>query len=154
MAFELQKFIVIGARFTADPDPRKNFGGTDVIRFRIAFTGERRKGDNGEWDDKPVFMDCEAAQFATGKKIVDDIEARGKKGVKVAIEGTLKMETWEDKNGGGKRQAIKMKVTEIVWLEKTEKQAPKQQKQDDSGGYGGDAGGGGYGGGADDVIPF
>lgn len=153
MAFEWQQFQVTGARIVADPDEPKQFGEVKSIRFRIAFTGERRK-DGNDWIDKPVFLDCEAVQFKTGKKIADDIASRAAKGVKVAVVGNLIMEEWEDKNGGGKRKAIKLKVTEIVWLEKTEKRE-REPARDEEPSKSGAGEFGGYGGGSsDDAIPF
>lgn len=163
MAFEWQQFQVIGARMTRDPDAAKNFnGGGKGIRFGIAFTGERKKDETGTWQNNPVFLDCDAVQFADGKKMVDAIEENGRKGAKVSVIGTLKMETWEDKNGGGKRSAIKLRVTEIIFMSDDRggdrEERPRQQSRGkSSGGYGGETdGGGGYGGGvpADDPIPF
>lgn len=163
MAFEWQQFSVIGARFTRDPEPARPFpsGKAKSIRFGIAFTGERKKDDDGTWQNNPVFLDCDAIQFENGQRIVDAIEEKGKKGCKVSVIGTLKMETWEDKNGGGKRSAIKLKVTEIIFMADDrgggdgEERPRKQSGGKSSGGYGGNDSGGGYGGvPADDPIPF
>jgi single-strand DNA-binding protein len=150
VAFEFQQFQVVGARMVADPDEIKTFGDVKSIRFRVAFTGERRK-DGNDWKDRPVFLDCEAVQFKTGKKLAEDVASRGGKGVKVALVGNLIMEEWEDKNGGGKRKAIKLKVTEVVWLEKTEKREVREQSEAPADGDGAGYGGGG---GSDDPIPF
>lgn len=165
MGFEHQNFTVIGARLTRDPEERKNFGKRSVIRFGIAFTGERRKDDNDQWKDFPVFMDCEAWQGEYGPKLVDVIEKYGKKGLRVSVIGTLKMEEWEDKNHGGKRRAIKLNVKEFIILDKVETGGSRGRDDDgDShhGNKGRDSGSGGYGGygGGDsepdpnDPIPF
>jgi single-strand DNA-binding protein len=153
MAFNFNRFSAI-CRMTRDPEQVKTFGQRSVIRFGVAFTGERRKGSDGRWEDKSCFMDCEAWQGEFGRKIVDTIDKYGKKGLNIFIEGSLKMEEWSDKNTGDKRKAIKIVVTEFLLLEKTE-------AREDAGGYGGessgDSGGGGYGDTSDssnDPIPF
>lgn len=160
MAFEVQRFHVSGARFTRDPEEPKTLGGgAQVIRFGVAFTGERRKDNqSGEWTNYPVFLDCEAIQFEKGAKLVDLILDKGKKGAKLAyLEGTLKMDQWDDKESGKKRTAIKLKVTEIIFADAgagSDGTEGRQQSRgngrksngDDSGGYGG--------GSSDDPIPF
>jgi single-strand DNA-binding protein len=156
VGFEFQQFQA-AVRLTADPEePKQLSGGATVVKFRVAFSGERRKVD-GEWTDFPVFMDCEAIQFENGRKIVDEVTKWGRKGFKVFVAGTLKMEEWEDKNGGGKRRAIKLKVTDFVPMEAVEKGA-KPKAANPPGGNGGGgyqtdgADAGGYG--DDDPIPF
>ena len=148
MAFDFNQFTTV-CRLTADPESPRSVGSSKVIKFRIAFTGERKKGDDGQWEDKPVFMDCEAWQGDGYGKLVDTIEKYARKGMKVHVAGSLKMETWEDKNGGGKRQAIKVKVSSFTLLDKV--------NSDDQGD--GDSGsrrqsGGSSDGGGDSPIPF
>lgn len=156
MAFEFQQFTVVGCRLTRDPEPPKSFGQRKVIRFGIAFEGERRKGDNGQWDSKPVFMDCECWQGEFGAKLVDLMNKYAKKGQKLTVVGKLKMDEWEDKNGGGKRRAIKLNVTEIVFHDKVEDQGRDGGGTggNDAGGSGDSGGGSGYGGTGEDPIPF
>ena len=155
MAFDFQQFDVM-CRLTRDPEPKKKVGDRYVIKFGVAFTGERRKV-NDKWEDKPCYMDCEAWQGEYGAKLVDMMDKHGAKGVRVRLIGTLKMDEWTDKQTDQKRRAIKMTVKEIVWLDKLDKDGAQRDRGDDEGGSGSnDDGGGGYGsgGGGNDPIPF
>ena len=104
-------------------------------------------------------MDCEAWQGQYGQKLVDTINKFGKKGLRVHISGSLKMEEWEDKNTGGKRRAIKMVVTSFILCDKAEDQGRGSARDEGGSGYNQDTdsgNGGGYGGGDsnNDPIPF
>ncbi len=75
------------------------------------------------------------------------------KGRSVFIEGRLKLDQWEDRNGGGKRSKLSVVVENFQFVD--------SGQGGNSGGGGGyarsGAGGGGGGGGADidhDDIPF
>ena len=160
MAFDFNHFTTV-CRLTADPEAPRSVGDSKVIKFRVAFTGESKKTESG-WEDKPVFLDCEAWQSPKGfGKLVDTIEKYARKGLKVHLSGSFKMDVWDDKNGGGKRQALKLKVQTFTVLDSKGGNAggddddrPRDRKPAaDAGGYGQD-GGGAYGGGSDDPIPF
>lgn len=154
MAFDFNQFTTV-CRLTRDPEAPKLFGKRKVIRFGIAFTGERRKDDNDQWTEKPCFMDCEAWQGETGPKLVDLLDKYGKKGMRVFVVGSLKMEEWEDKNGGGKRRAIKINVKDVIFLDKVDKGGnPDRQRDEEPSGDGGSDSGSGYGGSDNDPIPF
>jgi single-strand DNA-binding protein len=159
MAFDFQHFTAV-CRLTRDPEPPKVFnGGRSVVRFSVAFAGERRK-EGDEWVDKPVFLECEVWQGEKGRKLVDTIMKYGHKGLRVHVSGKFKMETWNDKNTGAKRSALRLTVDDFILLEKVEANQPTDQGyggDDDSGsagsGYGGTGDGGGYGQ-STDPIPF
>ena len=84
--------IICMARLTRDPEMRAIPSGTQVCEIGIAF-------DNGFGDQKKT---CFINVTAWGKT-AEFVEKYFKKGDGIMIDGRLEFETWEDKNGGGKR---------------------------------------------------
>ncbi len=98
----LNKVLVVG-NLTADPE---RFGQSG-IKLRLAVNDRKKNRDTGEWEDDPIYLDVDA--FNSGENgLVDRIEAKAQKGTEVYVEGRLKMDSWEDKNGGGTRTKIKV----------------------------------------------
>lgn len=98
----LNKFLGIG-RLTRDPESRQA-GSTSVVKFGIAINRRFKKGD--EWQDEPLFIDCEA--WDTGaERIQNDFV----KGDRILIEGELRQDHWEDKATGQKRSKTYVRVT-------------------------------------------
>lgn len=124
----LNRVMLIG-RLTRDPEPIQIQGTTKGARFGFA-VNNRKKNNNGGWDDVPVFIDCEAWNRGDSNTMGVRILETLRKGQQVYLDGHLKLDQWEDKNGGGKRSALRVVVDEFQYLEK---------KQD-----GGDGGGSGY----------
>ena len=52
-----------------------------------------------------------------GRKLADLVEQYLKKGHQCYFEGHLVMETWDDKNGGGKRSKLVIVVDDLQFLE-------------------------------------
>src|SRR5271168_3853784 len=102
----LNKVMLIG-RLTRDPEMRTFSNGGKVAKFGFAVNNRKKNQQTGQWEDEPVFLDCDA--FTRGKygKTADLIEQNLHKGNQAFIEGHLKLDQWEDKNGGGKRSKLK-----------------------------------------------
>lgn len=129
----LNKLQLIG-RLTADPDaPRTIQGGGSVLTIRFAAGRSRKNAQTGQWenDPNPLFIDCEVwSQPGAKRDLVSLIHANCKKGDQVYLDGWLKLETWDDKNGGGKRSKHKMVIQDIQFLNsKGEQQAAPQQSR-------------------------
>lgn len=151
MAGDYQQFTVIG-RLTRDPERHDFQGGGGVTNFAIAFTGNSRFNQNTQrCEDEPCFLDCKAFIDAkTGRGPGDVVMRFTRKGTRLFITGRLVLEKWQDRNGGGTRQAIRLVVERLTLTDP----APQQG----AGGHGGqhnenwDGGDGrqGHGGGSDD----
>lgn len=89
---------------TADP---KKFGNekTPVLAFSIAV--DCRVNDNGEWVDKPFFMDC--AMFGKRAAALGGILA---KGMNVTVSGRIEPNDHVNKAGNTVR-ALRMIVNEV-----------------------------------------
>lgn len=125
----LNKVMVVGN--LCDEPARFGASGTG-IKFRIAINDRKKDRDTGEWKDDPIYMDVDA--FNSGENdLVGRIEARAKTGTEVYVEGRLKMETWEDKNGGGTRSKIKLIANGVQVLSRGKDEAaatpPAEAKQ-------------------------
>ena len=107
-------------RVMGDPDEPRVIGtGSSVVKFRLAVGRSKKDPQTGQWvnDKNQLFIDCEAWAYPDAKRnLVNVVSQYVKKGGEVLVEGTLKTEEWEDKNGGGKRSKILLVVNEIQLL--------------------------------------
>lgn len=121
----LNKVMLIG-NLTRDPELRQTPKGTAVAQFGLAVNRSFR-GEDGQSREETTFVDLEA----WGKQ-AEVISKYLSKGRPVFIEGRLKLDQWEDKNGGGKRSKMRVVVENFQFL---------GSKQDGEGGGGGGSSG-------------
>ena len=126
----LNKVMLIG-RLTRDPEGIQVRGANGGAKFGFAVNNSKKNESTGQWEDVPVFIDCEMWNRGESKQ-GDRFLQTVRKGQQVYIEGHMKMDQWEDKNGGGKRSKLLVVVESFQYLE------PRQ----DGGGGGGNMGDG------------
>lgn len=121
---DLNRVFLMG-RLTFDPELRRTPSGTAVAELRLA-TSRSWTGKDGERKEETLFIDVTVwdRQAETCCQYL-------RKGSGVHVEGSLKMDTWDDKTTGEKRQKIKVQAERVQFLDRRE-----------------DSGGGGGGGGA------
>jgi single-strand DNA-binding protein len=102
--------VVITGNLTRDPELRSTGGGTSVCEMRVAVNGRRKNGD-GEWVDKPNYLDV----TVFGKR-GESCAAYLEKGRPVAVDGRLDWREWEAKDGSGKRQAVQIIADTVQFL--------------------------------------
>jgi single-strand DNA-binding protein len=119
----LNKVLLIG-NLTRDPELRQTPKGTAVAQFGIAVNRTFR-GEDGQSREEVTFVDLEA----WGKQ-AETIAKFLTKGRPIFIEGRLKLDQWEDKNGGGKRSKMRVVVENFQFL--------GSRQGDDAGGGGGE----------------
>ncbi len=112
----LNKVILIG-RLTRDPECRTFSTGGKVAKFGFAVTNRRKNSQTGQWEDEPMFIDCEAFNRGEFGKLADTIETYCRKGNQICIEGRLHLDQWDDKNTGQKRSKHKLVVEQMQLLE-------------------------------------
>ena len=158
--------VVLTGNLTFDPELRTLQSGSAVCKLRIA-SNTRRKGPNGDWEDKPNFFDV-TVWGAQGENCARFLS----KGRPVAIDGRLEWREWTDQSGN-KRQSVEIvadSVQFLGWPRRRRRRRrwrrvrrPTRRRQQPSNVYGGDfepAPVGGNGGApapappADDDIPF
>jgi single-strand DNA-binding protein len=133
----LNKVILIG-RLTRDPEVRTFASGGKVAKIGFAVTNRKKNTQTGQWEDEPMFIDCEVFNRGEFGTLANLVEERCRKGSQICIEGRLHLDSWDDKTTGQKRQKHKIVVESVQLLD------PRQD-----GGMGGSGmGGSGMGSGA------
>lgn len=102
--------VLISGNLTRDAELRSTASGTSILAFGVA-VNDRRRNQNGEWEDYANFVDC--TMF--GRR-ADALAQYLTKGTKVAIEGRLHYSSWEDRNGGGRRSKLDVTVDELEFM--------------------------------------
>ena len=124
MAKSVNKVILIG-NLGKDPEMKYTPGGTAVAKFTLA-TNERFKDKDGNWADRTEWHNLVAFQRTA--------EVAGeylKKGRTVYIEGSLRTNSWDDKESGQKKYRTEIIVNDLVLL------GGPREGGGEGGGYGG-----------------
>src|SRR5215213_1059550 len=120
--------VLLMGNLTRDPQlkylPSSN---TAVAEFGLACNRKFRTAQ-GEDREEVTFVDVTA--FGKQAEVLNQYMTKGKP---IFIEGRLKYDTWEDKQGGGKRSKLTVVVENFQFV----------GGRDDAGGGGGGGGGGG-----------
>lgn len=111
MAGTVNKVILVG-RLGKDPETRSVAGGQTVTTFSIA-TDETWTDRSGEKQSRTDWHNI----VAWGK-LGDICGQYLKKGKLVYIEGSIRNESWEDKESGQKRTATKINAAQMQMLDK------------------------------------
>jgi single-strand DNA-binding protein len=120
----LNKVMLIG-NLTRDPDLKYTPGNQAVCEIGLAVYRKYRTKE-GEDREETTFVDCEA--WGKQAEVLKQYMTKGKP---LFIEGRLKLDTWEDKDGG-KRSKMRVVIENFQFL--------------------GAAGGGGSGGGGERYV--
>ena len=112
----LNKVMLIG-RLTRDPEMRTFANGGRVAHFGFAVNNRKKNQQTGEWEDEPVYIDCDAFNRGDFGKLADLVERYLKKGRQAYLEGHLKLDQWDDKTSGQKRSKLKLVVDQVQFLD-------------------------------------
>ena len=127
MAGSFNKVFLMG-NLTRDVEMRHTSGNQAVANMGLAVNRKYRT-QAGENREEVTFVDCEA--WGRTAEVMSQYLAKGRP---VFIEGRLKLDEWEDRNGGGKRTKLKVVVDNFQFVD----------SRDGAGGGGGGGGGGNY----------
>jgi single-strand DNA-binding protein len=105
----VNKVILIG-NLTRDPQLKYLPSQTAVVEFGLA-TNRKFKAANGEDREEVCFVDCSA--FGKTAEVINQYCQKGRP---LFIEGRLKFDSWEDKQGGGKRSKLRVVVENFQFL--------------------------------------
>jgi single-strand DNA-binding protein len=103
------KVILLG-NLTRDPQLRYTPSQTAVVDFGIACNRKFRT-QNGEDREEVVFVDCTA--WGRQAEVINQYCTKGRP---LFVEGRLKLDTWEDKQGGGKRSKMTVVIENFQLL--------------------------------------
>lgn len=96
----------MSGRLTRDSELSYTESGMAVLRFSIA--NNRRMKKNDEWIDYPQYFDC-----VIFSKRAESLNDYLKKGKQVVVSGSLKYESWQDRNTGDKRSKVNIFVDNL-----------------------------------------
>ncbi len=128
MAGSFNKVFLMG-NLTRDPEVRHTTGNNAVANIGLA-VNRRFRTQDGQNREETTFVDCEA-----WGRTAETMAQYLKKGRPVFVEGRLKLDQWQDKEGNN-RSKLKVVIDNFQFIDSRE-----------SGGGGGGNGGGGGGGG-------
>lgn len=100
--------VILMGNLTRDPELRFTANNTAICKFGLAVNRRFKDSQTGEWKEEPTFVDITI--FGARAEPFARYHSKGKPAF---IEGTLRLDTWEDKNGGGKRS--KLYVVADTW---------------------------------------
>ncbi len=92
--------VILMGNLTRDPETRFTNSGTAVVNVGLA-VNERFQSADGQWQDRPTFIDV--TFFGKRGEAFAKFHSKGKPAF---LEGKLRLDTWEEKNGGGKRSKL------------------------------------------------
>ncbi|AEL18302.1 single-stranded DNA-binding protein [Borreliella bissettiae] len=98
--------LVLSGRLTKDSELSYTESGMAVLRFSVA--NNRRMKKNDEWIDYPQYFDC-----VIFSKRAESLNDYLKKGKQVVVSGSLKYESWQDRNTGDKRSKVNIFVDNL-----------------------------------------
>jgi single-strand DNA-binding protein len=102
--------VILMGNLTRDPQLRYLANQTAVADFGVA-CNRRWKGPNGEDKEEVTFVDV----TAWGKQ-AEVINQYFQKGKPIFVEGRLKYDTWDDKQGGGKRSKLSVVIENFQFV--------------------------------------
>jgi single-strand DNA-binding protein len=107
---DLNRVFLMG-RLTFDPELRRTPSGTAVTELRLA-TSRSWQARDGERREETLYVDVTVwdRQAETCCQYL-------RKGSAVHVEGSLRMDTWEDKNTGEKRSKIRVHADRVQFLD-------------------------------------
>lgn len=127
----MANFIAISGNLAKEPEMRFTPSGKPVVSFTVAHNTRRYNKESQQWEDgQATFIDVEL-WGAKGENFATEYQQRGK--APVLVIGTLKQNTWEDKNGGGKRSKHKINADDVSFIPRGQgggggQQSPAQQQ--------------------------
>ncbi|HEV7921116.1 MAG TPA: single-stranded DNA-binding protein [Thermoanaerobaculia bacterium] len=124
----VNRVILIG-RLGKDPEVRATPSGSNVAKFTLA-TDERYTDRNGERQER-----TEWHNIVAWGKLAEICGQYLKKGKLVYIDGSIRSDSWDDKESGQKKYRTEIIANNMQMLDR---------RGDDEGGGGSYSGGGGY----------
>lgn len=94
--------VLLMGNLTRDPELRYAGNGTAICKIGLAIN-RRFQDQGGEWKEEVTFVDVTI--FGKRGEAFAKFHSKGKSAF---IEGRLRLDSWEDKNGGGKRTKLEV----------------------------------------------
>lgn len=92
--------VILMGNLTRKPEVRYAPNGTPIVKFGLA-VNRRYKDASGEWKEEPTFVDI--TMFGKRGEAFAKYHDKGKPAF---VEGSLRFDTWDDKQSGEKRSKL------------------------------------------------
>ncbi len=92
--------VILMGNLTRDPEVRFAPSGAAIVKFGLA-VNRRFQDSDGNWQEEPTFIDI--TMFGKRGEAFARFHGKGKPAF---VEGHLRLDTWDDKQGGGKRSKL------------------------------------------------
>src|SRR3954469_12935977 len=102
--------VLLMGNLTRDPQLKFLPNQTQVVEFGLAMN-RRYKTATGEDREEVCFVEC--AAFGRTAEVINQYFTKGKP---IFIDGRLKFDQWEDKQGGGKRSKLSVVVENFQFI--------------------------------------
>ena len=102
--------VILMGNLTRDPQLKYLPSNTPVVEFGLA-TNRKWKDSNGQDREDVCFVEC--AAFGKQAEVINQYCQKGRP---LLVEGRLKYDQWEDKQGGGKRSKLSVVVENFQLL--------------------------------------
>lgn len=99
--------ITITGNIVKEPELRYTQTGKAVAAFTVAVNRRRKQGD--DWVDETSFIDVTAWD-----SLASNSAESVPKGTRVTVTGSVKQDTWEDKQTGQKRSKLVVTAAEVA----------------------------------------
>lgn len=132
--------VILMGNLTRKPEVRFTQGGTAVCKFGLA-VNRRFKDQTGEWKEEATFVDI--TFFGKRGEAFAKFHDKGKSAF---IEGSLRLDTWDDKQSGDKRSKLYVVGDDWQFVGAGGGRGEPSSSADDGGA-------GGYAGGMSDSAP-
>ena len=133
--------VILMGNLTRKPEVRFLQNGMAVCAVGLA-VNRRYKDASGEWKEQPTFVDI--TFFGKRGEAFAKYHDKGKTAF---IEGSLRLDQWDDKKTGEKRSKLYVVGDDWQFVGAPGAGAPREESGGEDGGAAGGTGGGGYGGG-------
>jgi len=92
--------VILMGNLTRDPEVRYANSGTAIVKFGLA-VNRRFQDAEGNWQEEPTFVDI--TMFGKRGEAFSRFHQKGKPAF---LEGSLRFDTWDDKQSGQKRSKL------------------------------------------------
>lgn len=103
--------VILAGRLTRDPEVKTLAGEKAVVSFSLAIN-RRFKGADGELKEEVTFVDCEA-----WNRLAELVGQYLVKGSGCYVEGRLKLDSWQDKDGKN-RSRLKVVAETVQFMDR------------------------------------
>lgn len=119
-------------RLTRDPEIKAFQNGGKVAKWGFAVSNRKKNSQTGQWEDVPMFIDCETYNRGEFSKRADLVERYLRKGSLCYLKGRIELDQWDDKTTGQKRSKHKLVVDAIQFLDRLDEHSQRTPEHEDS----------------------